>query len=115
MTLLKWDKPKKLTPTDEHNDNYSSDSGVNGTYVPNMSNKDMQEWKASMHGQKKPPLHVIIRKTSQNHVQMKLVVYDRVVDLSMNGSARLSGADLTNMALAVAEARSVMQKEIERD
>ena len=50
MTLLKWDKPKKLSPTDEHNENYSSDSGVNGTYVPNMSDKDMQEWKASMHG-----------------------------------------------------------------
>jgi hypothetical protein len=115
MSLLKWDKPKKLKPTDEHNREYSSSANIDGTYIPNMSSKDMQEWKAEMCGQKVPPLRVVIRKTAQNHVQMKLVVYDQSLDLSMNGTARLNSSDLTNLTRAVAEARDAMRKEIESE
>jgi len=45
MALLSFDKPKKVRPTKEHNDMFTSDSGVAGTYVPNMSDTDRERWK----------------------------------------------------------------------
>lgn len=48
MGLICWDKPKKLRTAEKHNATYSSDSGVNGTYVPNMSEKDRRKWKGKI-------------------------------------------------------------------
>lgn len=44
--ILSFAKPKKVLSTEEHNNNYSSDSGVAGTYVPNMSKEDNERFKA---------------------------------------------------------------------
>lgn len=46
MGLLSFDKPKKLRSTEKHNAMYSSDCGVPGTFVPNMSKEDRLKWKA---------------------------------------------------------------------
>ena len=46
MGLLSFDKPKKVRTTEEHNKMFSSDCGVAGTYVPNMSKEDELKWKA---------------------------------------------------------------------
>jgi hypothetical protein len=59
--ILDFDKPKKLRPTVAHNAVHSSDSGVDGTYVPNMSRKDRAKWKAKQIGGDDP--RVEIRKT----------------------------------------------------
>ena len=44
--ILNFNKPKKVRSTKEHNDNHMSDSGVAGTYVPNMSKEDNKRFKA---------------------------------------------------------------------
>lgn len=59
--ILDFGKLKKLRPPAEHNSLYSSDSGVDGTYAPNMSRKDMAKWKAKKIGGDDP--RVEIRKT----------------------------------------------------
>ncbi|HPI82924.1 MAG TPA: hypothetical protein PK122_06885 [Candidatus Paceibacterota bacterium] len=46
MGLLSFDKPKKIHSTEEHNKMFPSDSGISGTYVPNMSKEDQLKWKA---------------------------------------------------------------------
>jgi hypothetical protein len=46
MSVLDFDKPQKIRSTKEHNEMYSSDSGVAGTFVPNMSEEDKNKWKA---------------------------------------------------------------------
>lgn len=44
--ILSFDTPKKTRSTEEHNKAHTSDSGIPGTYVPNMSNTDAERWKA---------------------------------------------------------------------
>jgi hypothetical protein len=63
MGLLCWDKPKKKRPTKAHNEKFQSDSGVDGTYVPNMSEDDKLKWKAKKIGGKDPRIE--IRKTTE--------------------------------------------------
>jgi len=46
MGILCFDKPKKVRSTEEHNEMFQSDSGIAGTYVPNMSKDDAVKWKA---------------------------------------------------------------------
>jgi hypothetical protein len=59
--VLSFDKPKKLRSTDEHAQMYSSDTNVDGTYAPNMSEKDKLKWKAKHIGGDDPRIE--IRKT----------------------------------------------------
>jgi hypothetical protein len=44
--ILDFEKPQKIRSTDKHNEMFSSDSGVAGTYVPNMSEDDTKKFKA---------------------------------------------------------------------
>lgn len=110
MGLLKWDKPKQVASAEEWNKEWSSSAEAPGTYVPNMSEEDRLSWKAELQGTRKPPVRVTVRKTTANGVQMKMVVFENHIDLSMNGSARLSNSELTNLSLAVSEARSAMRE-----
>lgn len=48
MKLICWDKPKKARSSKDHFNQNSSDSGVNGTYVPNMSVSDIKKWKGKI-------------------------------------------------------------------
>lgn len=46
--LIMWNKPKKIRSTKEHNEMFSSDCGVPGTYVSNMSAEDERTWKGKI-------------------------------------------------------------------
>lgn len=114
--ILSWDKPKKLRPSKEHNDRYQSDSGVAGTYVPNMSAEDKRKWKAKLIKGEDP--RVEIRKTidrdyahAHSSVQMLMVVRMVTVSLSFNGTAHFNKMDYDNLTNAVHEARTVLAKE----
>lgn len=48
--LLSFEKPKKVRSTEEHNKTFASEAPAVGTYVPNMSVKDMRKWKAKKIG-----------------------------------------------------------------
>jgi hypothetical protein len=62
MGLLCFDKPKKAHSTEDHNIACSSDCGIPGTYVPNMSRKDLAKWKGKVVGTRRGKPQVEIRK-----------------------------------------------------
>jgi hypothetical protein len=70
--LLDFEKPKKVKSSEDHNKIYMSDSGVAGTYVPNMSDEDKNKWKAKHI--KGDDERIEIRK-SLNGVQILIVIY----------------------------------------
>jgi hypothetical protein len=65
---------KKIRSTAEHNSKYGSDSGIPGTYVPNMSEEDKNKWKAKHI--KGDDERIEIRK-SFNGVQILIVVFKK--------------------------------------
>lgn len=62
MGLLNFDKPKKVRSTKEHNEMFLADCEVDGTYVPNMSQKDRRKWKGKVTGTRLGFPQVEIRK-----------------------------------------------------
>ena len=73
--VLTFEVPKKLRSTEKHNEMHTSDSGIAGTYVPNMSKEDMELWKAKhIKGEDE---RIEIRKTIEG-VQLLVVVYKKV-------------------------------------
>ncbi len=44
--ILSFEKPRKIRSANDHNEMHTSDSGISGTYVPNMSIEDQQNFKA---------------------------------------------------------------------
>ena len=83
--LLCFDKPKKVRSTEEHNEIYMSDSGIAGTYVPNMSEEDKNKWKAKHI--KGDDERIEIRKT-MNGVQLLIVVYKKERPVKWNANNR---------------------------
>ena len=75
MSLIKWDKPKKLRTTKKHNEMYSADCEVDGTYVPNMSRLDTEMWKGTLKTHKDGSGQVELRKTFGS-TQLLIVVAD---------------------------------------
>jgi len=106
MSVLSFEKPKKVRPTSEHNDYYSSDSGVAGTYVPNMSNADRRKWKAKLIAGKDP--RVEIRKSiGRSQVQIVMVVRpDFSTSISANGRMDFTSQDWIELLQARNEALS---------
>lgn len=122
--MLDFEKPKKVCSTEEHNKKYSSDSGIAGTYVPNMSKEDMGKWKAKhITGEDE---RIEIRKTI-NGVQLVIIVYKKArpvkwdynnrdewskrhqdVRISMNGKLDLMWNDFWDMQEAVKEALEIL-------
>jgi len=122
--VLDFEKSKKVRTTEEHNEMFSSDSGVAGTYVPNMSKEDMNKWKAKhITGEEE---RVEIRKTIEG-VQLVIIVYKKArpvkwnykkqdewnkrhqdVRMSMNGKLDLTWDDFWDMQEAVKEALEIM-------
>jgi hypothetical protein len=101
MSILNWNIPKKARPTKEHQERHSSDCGVPGTYVPNMSDEDKKAWKAKKIGGKRP--RVDIRKTTKGpslsdgkptYAQMIIVVTRDKVQFSTNAKAVFDGKEL---------------------
>ena len=72
--ILNFTKPQKVRSTEEHNTLFSSDSGVAGTFVPNMSKEDRLGWKAKhINGNDE---RIEIRKTlGCTNTQVLIIVY----------------------------------------
>lgn len=122
--VLDFEKPKKVRSTEEHNEKFQSDSGVAGTYVPNMSKEDMNKWKAKhIKGEDE---RVEIRKTIEG-VQLVIIVYKKArpvkwdykkqdewnkrhqdIRMSMNGKLDLTWDNFWDMQEAVKEALEIM-------
>lgn len=72
MTVLMWDKPKKVKSTADWAESAGFEDGPTGGYVPNMSDEDMGRWKAKLTGVKLGFPQVEIRKTAG--AQMTIIV-----------------------------------------
>lgn len=113
MPILDFSKPKKQRSTAEHNEMHQSDTGIAGTFIPNMSPEDRRKWKAK-HIQGKDP-RVEIRKTLEPWCQLLVVVrwpktMDEVaIQMSMNSKLQLSLDDWADLAKAVNEACRILQ------
>jgi hypothetical protein len=116
--ILSFDKPKKTLSTDEHNYKYSSDSGIAGTYVPNMSNADMKVFKAKHIGgiDERIEIRVLL-----NQVSIVIKVFSRKrkskdywkshnhIQLSMNGKLDVTFEEWSKVLQAIDEAKQIMK------
>lgn len=105
MPILSWERPQRLRTHAEHVREYQSDSGIDGTYVPNMSREDQERWKATKKGGQDP--RVEIRKTIGG-TRVLLIVRLQTVRMSMNGTAVFTDPDWFDMMNVVIEARDVL-------
>ena len=109
MTLLNWEVPKRARPTKDHNTRYQSDSGVAGTYVPNMSKEDVYRWKAKLIRGGEPRVEI---RTGRAGALVLLVVRNQAghphVTMSANGKMEWTSRDWSDMYKAVAEAYSAL-------
>ena len=126
--ILSFDTIKKVKTTEEHNSTYSSDSGIAGTYVPNMSKDDMQKWKAKHI--KGDDERIEIRKTMHG-TQLLIIVYKKNnkisweeairtnqrneyhkkhqdIHISMNGKLQLDLNDYKELNIAIDEAKDIL-------
>jgi hypothetical protein len=125
MAILDFEKPKKIHSTKEHNKMYSSDSGIDGTYVPNMSKEDTLKWKAKyITGEDE---RIEIHKTIDG-VQVVIIVYKKTrpvlkydykkkeewdkrhqnVKMSMNGKLDMTWDNWFDMEQAIREAFEIL-------
>lgn len=114
--LLDFDKPKKIRSNEEHNEMYSSDCDVPGTYVPNMGKEDMLKWKAKhIKGDNE---RVEIRKTVRgisNYAQMVIIIYKNhegkgpEIVISTNSKLGFSPSGYKELTQAIDEARSILE------
>ena len=74
--ILDFTPPKKILSSDEHNKQYMSDCGVRGTYVSNMSEEDMNRWKAKHINKGKPDARIELRKTFNGAELLIIVALD---------------------------------------
>lgn len=125
MGLIDFNKPQKVHSTENHNEMYSSDSGVAGTYVPNMSVADMKKWKGKHI--KGVDERIEIRKTIGG-TQLLVVVYKDVrftdykvnreewyknhknVRMSMNGKLDMTFAEYDELVKVIDEAKEILNK-----
>jgi hypothetical protein len=74
MTILMWDKPKKVLTTEQWAEHYGFEDGPKGGYLPNMSEADKLSWKAKITGKKLGYPQVEIRKTTRHGSQVMIIV-----------------------------------------
>jgi hypothetical protein len=115
-SIINWDKPQKIRPSKEHAGMYSSDSGVPGTYMPNMSDDDIKKWKGKVVGATTGSPQVEIRKDCMVIIvslgggyQYKFYKRERTtginIHVSMAGPTQLTFAEWDEMKNVVEEAR----------
>ena len=86
--MINWNKPQKARSTKEHNEAYSSDSGVDGTYAPNMSEEDNLSWKGKHINKGKDTARIELRKAfaaQGNYAQVLVTINREGVIISTNG------------------------------
>lgn len=115
--MINWDKPKKIRSTEGHNKTYQSDSGVPGTFVPNMSTEDMYSWKGKLVGTATNSPRVELRKSfSRNghYAQMLVVIYisEDYVTISSNGKIAMTLNELSEFHQATDEAIKKLKETI---
>ncbi|PZR63210.1 MAG: hypothetical protein DI537_51960 [Stutzerimonas stutzeri] len=74
MTILMWDKPKKVMTVEQWAEHYGFEDGPKGGYSPNMSEADQLAWKAKITGKKLGFPQVEIRKTTDRGSQVLIIV-----------------------------------------
>lgn len=74
MSILRWDKPKKVMTAQQWGEHYGFDGGPIGGYSPNMSEADQLSWKAKITGKKLGFPQVEIRKTTERGSQVVIIV-----------------------------------------
>ena len=115
-TVINWGKPRKIHSSADHVEMYQSDSGVPGTYMPNMSDADIKAWKGKVVGSTTSSPQVEIRKDSMVIVvslgggyQYKFYKRERTVGInihiSMAGPTQLTFKEWDEMKVAVEEAK----------
>lgn len=74
MSILRWDKPKKIMTAQQWGEHYGFDGGPIGGYSPNMSEADQLSWKAKITGKKLGFPQVEIRKTTERGSQVVIII-----------------------------------------
>jgi len=110
MSILSWDKPKKVKET-----------GTCYKYESNMSKEDEQKWKAKITGHRVGKPKIEIRKI-MNGTNIKVIISDGKnkgmkhalpgcnVHLSLNGTCQMSFIEYDELHQAIEEARAVMEQ-----
>jgi len=123
MAILSWDKPERAISVDAWK-GLLADSAPPGVYMPNMSRKDMEKWKAKLCGHTKGQARVEIRK-SWGGAQVLIIVsltgteypdkYGKVgqkdvnVEISQNGRIYAAFEEMEQLTQAVAEAKALLE------
>lgn len=120
---MSFEKPKQLRSYTEHNEIYSSDTEINGTYVPNMSAEDMNKYKAKHIKGKDERIEI---KKTFGSTQVVAVVYKNTVDsdwrnnveghqnvrISANSKIHMSFDDWAEFIAAIEEAKQLIEGSI---
>lgn len=119
MGFIMWDKPKRLRPKAEHDAMHSSDTEIDGTYVPNMSKEDNLRWKGKYIGGEDP--RVEVRKLMygvnpgkkgpwpHESSQVLIVVREQGIVMSANGKLVMSNETLAELWVVLDEARAELK------
>lgn len=121
--ILSFEKPEKIRSTEEHNKMFSSDCGVAGTYVPNMSEEDRKKFKAKHIKGEDERIEIRVEMGSNILIivykNSKVVKYDfhnykeyaknhQNIQISMNGKLDLSFEQWENIGKAINEAKQIL-------
>ena len=118
--ILFWGKPKKTMTKEEREESFASDSGIPGTYVPNMSDSDVKKWKAKLVGHKsghpqveisKDNTVIIIAYYGYKYKHYKPEDTKEInVHISSSGPIQWSFEDYDNFQKTIKEAMVVLNK-----
>jgi hypothetical protein len=103
--ILSFEKPPKSRSTEKHNENFQSDTGIPGTYVPNMSEAWRRTFKAK-HIKGDDP-RIEIRKGLDNGVQVLIIVREggkEGLEMSANGKMKWKAEEWGALTTAIYEA-----------
>jgi hypothetical protein len=121
--ILSFEKPEKIRSTEEHNKMFSSDCGVAGTYVPNMSEEDRKKFKAKHIKGEDERIEIRVEMGSNILIIVyknpKVVKCDfhnykeyakkhQNIQISMNGKLDLSFEQWENIGKAINEAKQIL-------
>lgn len=122
MSILSWDKPARVKSTKDWK-SLSAEGAPPGVYTPNMSEADMEKWKAKLVGHKVGQPRVEIRKTAGAQILIivsltgteypdkygKVGGEDMNVQISANSQIHMTFEDFSHLQEAVAEARKALE------
>ena len=75
--ILTFEKPKKIMDAKEREEKYSSDSGVPGTFVPNMTQADRERYKAKIVAGDVPRIEIRVSHDCEMLIKVKNTKFGR--------------------------------------